>query len=68
MSHETHARSWESASTPISAGGWKYNHDDPQDRTDFAGYTAEQLRELERGGPGADYDFSDHPAISGQSA
>lgn len=52
-------RSQESASTPISAGGWKYNPEGPQDVEDFANFTAAQLRELERE---QSYDFSLHPA------
>lgn len=54
------ASSQESASTPISQGGWKYNPDDPQDVQDFLGWSARSLHDLE-----ADhgYDFSQHPMV-----
>lgn len=51
-------RSQESASTPISAGGWKYHHDDEQDRADFAGYSSSELANIEANGG---CDFTDHP-------
>jgi hypothetical protein len=50
----------ESASTPISMGGWKYNPADPQDVADFENHGADELRGLEHNG---NYDFSQHPAI-----
>jgi hypothetical protein len=53
-------RSQESASTPISMGGWKYQHDNPQDRIDFEQFGADELEALERNDG---YDFSRHPAI-----
>lgn len=52
----------ESASTPISAGGWRYDPGNEQDRSDFAGYTAEELRNLAREDDRG-YDFSQHPAV-----
>lgn len=51
-------RSQESASTPISADGWRYQHEDEQDRQDFEHHYAAELLDLERE---RDYDFSDHP-------
>lgn len=59
MNHDV--RSTESASTPISRGGYRYNPDDPQDVADFAAFTAAELTELaaER-----DLDFSQHPAMA----
>lgn len=48
----------ESPSTPISRGGWKYDRNDAQDRTQFAGHTAAELRALAGGEHG--YDFSNH--------
>jgi len=53
-------RSEESRSTPISEGGWFYNHDNEQDRNDFSGFTAAELIELEEEG----FDFSGHPAMN----
>jgi hypothetical protein len=55
----TMTHSPESASTPISMGGWKYNPADPQDRIDFADHGADELAGLERN---RGLDFSDHPA------
>jgi hypothetical protein len=52
-------RSQESASTPISHGGWKYNPADPQDVIDFEQFGADELEALERN---RGYDFTDHPA------
>ena len=53
-------RSPESASTPISAGGYTYQPTDAQDVADFANHTAAELATLaaEQG-----YDFSAHPAV-----
>jgi hypothetical protein len=48
----------ESASTPISAGGWRYNPADPQDRIDFEHHGADELAGLERN---RGLDFTDHP-------
>jgi hypothetical protein len=48
----------ESASTPISMGGWRYNPDDAQDVIDFADHGADELAGLERN---RGYDFTDHP-------
>jgi hypothetical protein len=53
-------RSQESASTPISMGGWKYNPADAQDVADFEQFGADELEALERNDG---YDFSQHPAI-----
>lgn len=50
----------ESRSTPISMGGWVYNHQNEQDRTDFAGFTSDELVELENE---QGFDFSQHPAM-----
>jgi hypothetical protein len=56
----TMTHSPESASTPISMGGYRYNPADPQDVADFENFGADELRGLERND---NYDFSQHPAI-----
>jgi hypothetical protein len=53
-------RNPESASTPISKGGWCYNPDDPQDQADFRRYTTTDLAALARLRP--DFDMTRHPA------
>lgn len=58
------ATSIESSSTPISRGGWRYQHDDEQDRADFAGWTRAELEAANARQPeGQEMDFSDHPAM-----
>jgi len=54
-------QSEESRSTPISAGGYAYNHSDERDREDFAEFTSDELVELEEE---YGYDFSAHPAMN----
>ncbi len=51
----------ESASTPISKGGWRYDPDDPQDVADHAEFTAVELRDLETE---CGFDFAAHPALA----
>jgi hypothetical protein len=55
----TMTQSPESASTPISMGGWKYNPNDAQDVADFEHHGAGELVGLERN---RGLDFTDHPA------
>lgn len=60
------ASSRESASTPISEGGWKYNPENPQDVADFADADVAELEQYERDRPGLD--FSTHPAMVARDA
>lgn len=55
-------RSEEGRSAPISAGGYVYQHDDEQDRADFAEFTAGELLQLQ---DDRSLDFSAHPALAG---